>query len=69
MLYAGSHKDQESTEALKYTVLKITDIESVGSTLQDYKKDILARFYLNLFPFVYGHPGTERSISLSFEQC
>lgn len=55
----------ESLKLARDTVL----IRNRGRLVTDYDMNLLALAYPDLFPFGYGHPGTNRAVQVSFEEC
>ncbi len=55
----------EALPMAKTTVL----VREKENVVPDYDKYILAMAYSHLFPYGYGHPGKERLVKVSLEEC
>ncbi len=47
----------------------VLDVQQLGNFVPFSDPNLFAKLFPHLFPFGYGHPGAERKVEVSLEQC
>ncbi len=64
-----SHEALKPFITIKMARVRVADVQQLGTCFHSVISICSLSVFPHLFPFGYGHPGTERKEKLSFHQC
>ncbi len=54
---------------LQMASARVIDVQQLGNFVPFSDPNLFAKLFHHLFPFGYGHPGTERKVTVGLQQC
>ncbi len=65
----ASHKNIEPATVLKLATSRVADVQQSGQLVPFSDPNLFAKLFPHLFPYGEGHPGKNRKVSVSVQEC